>query len=114
MAGYLTGQVRPEQPFTETGVRKLLQRARAQFAEALLDDVAHSLGHPAPDALEQELIDLDLLPYCRDALSRKEQGLEPGAQSYPLENESTACRRRSEPPLDLHLKLAIETAVGAG
>jgi len=73
MAAYLTGQVRPEQPFTETGVRKMLQRARAQFAEALLDDVAHSLGYPAPDALEQELIDLDLLPFCRDALARRKE-----------------------------------------
>jgi hypothetical protein len=73
MAAYLTGQVRPEQPFTETGVRKILQRARAQFAEALLDDVAHSLGYPAPDALEEELIDLDLLLFCRDALSRRKE-----------------------------------------
>jgi RNA polymerase sigma-70 factor (ECF subfamily) len=71
MAAYLTGQVHPDQPFTEAAVRKMLQRARAQFAETLLDDVAYSLGHPAPDVLEQELIDLDLLPYCRGALSRR-------------------------------------------
>jgi RNA polymerase sigma-70 factor (ECF subfamily) len=71
MAAYVTSQVRPEEPITETGVRKMLQRARAQFAEALLDDVAHSLGHPASDVLEQELIDLDLLPYCRDAIARR-------------------------------------------
>ena len=71
LAAYLTGQVRPEKPFTETGVRKMLQRARTQFAKALLDDVAHSLGYPEPEVLEQELIDLELLPYCRDALSRR-------------------------------------------
>jgi RNA polymerase sigma factor (sigma-70 family) len=73
MAAHLTCQARSEQPFTETGVRKMLQRARAQFAEALLDDVAHSLGYPLPEALEQELIDLDLLPYCREALSRRKE-----------------------------------------
>ena len=74
MAERLTGQL-PAHPFTEAGVRKALQRARAQFADLLLDDVAHSLGEHSPDQLEEELIALDLLPYCRSALKRRrEQG----------------------------------------
>ena len=71
MAAALNEQLRPEHPLNETSVRKTLQRARAQFADALLDDVAASLGEHAPDQLEQELIDLDLLRYCRSALDRR-------------------------------------------
>jgi RNA polymerase sigma factor (sigma-70 family) len=70
MASRLTERIRPECPFTETGVRKTLQRARAQFADTLLDEVARSLDSPTREGLEQELIDLDLLPYCRSALER--------------------------------------------
>jgi len=71
MAARLTEQLRPEQPFTETSIRKTLQRARAQFADLLLEDVARSLGGPTDEELEQELIDLGLLPYCRSALARR-------------------------------------------
>lgn len=71
MAAALSGQLRPGQPFTEAGLRKTLQRARAQFADVLLDDVTHSLGEHAPGQLEEELIELDLLPYCRSALGRR-------------------------------------------
>jgi RNA polymerase sigma factor (sigma-70 family) len=71
MAQRLSEQLRPAHPFTEAGVRKTLQRARAHFADFLLDDVAHSLGEHTPDQLEEELIELDLLPYCRSALGRR-------------------------------------------
>jgi RNA polymerase sigma-70 factor (ECF subfamily) len=71
MAARLSAQLRPQSPFTETGLRKTLQRARACFADALLEEVAHSLDQPTYDALEQELIELDLLPYCRSALRRR-------------------------------------------
>lgn len=71
MAARLTEQLHPERPFTETSVRKALQRARATFADLLLEDVAHSLGDPTGEELEQELIDLELLPYCRSALARR-------------------------------------------
>jgi RNA polymerase sigma factor (sigma-70 family) len=74
MAARLSEQLRPAAPFTETGIRKTLQRARAQFADSLLEEVARSLDHPTHDALEQELIDLDLLPYCRSALRRRRPG----------------------------------------
>jgi RNA polymerase sigma-70 factor (ECF subfamily) len=54
--------------FTAAGVRKILQRARAQFAQFLLEDVAHSLESATAAQLEQELRQLGLLAYCRPAL----------------------------------------------
>lgn len=69
-AARLTEQLRPQRPFTETGIRKTLERARARFAELLLEEVIRSLNDPSCDQLEQELIDVGLLPYCRSALER--------------------------------------------
>ena len=71
MAARLTEQLGPPVPFTETGIRKTLQRARAQFADALIEEVVQSLTQPTRDELEQELIDLGLLSYCRSALQRR-------------------------------------------
>jgi RNA polymerase sigma factor (sigma-70 family) len=71
MAARLTEQLHPPCPFTDTGIRKTLQRARAQFADALIEEVAQSLERPTCDELEQELIDLGLLPYCRSALEQQ-------------------------------------------
>jgi RNA polymerase sigma-70 factor (ECF subfamily) len=59
-------------PVTENALRKLLHRARKLFADLLVDEVARSLGTSAPEPLEQELIDLDLLDYCRSALERRQ------------------------------------------
>jgi RNA polymerase sigma-70 factor (ECF subfamily) len=59
-------------PFTEAGIRQILRRARVRFADLLLDEVAHSLESGAPDRLEQELIDLNLLVYCQAALARRQ------------------------------------------
>ena len=58
-------------PVSEAGVRQTLHRAREKFADLLLEEVARSLQTNDPDRLEQELIDLELLPYCRPALSRR-------------------------------------------
>jgi RNA polymerase sigma-70 factor (ECF subfamily) len=55
-------------PFTEEGVRQVLHRARKKFAELLVAEVARSLQGSEADELEQELIALDLLGYCRAAL----------------------------------------------
>jgi len=79
MAARLTEQLRPETPLTETGIRKTLQRARAHFAEALIAEVARSLGDPTDDDLEDELIAIGLLAYCRSALHqrRNERSLGP-------------------------------------
>jgi RNA polymerase sigma-70 factor (ECF subfamily) len=51
-------------------VRKWLHAARERFAELLLAEVAASLREANPDAVEQELIDLNLFEYCRAALER--------------------------------------------
>ncbi len=41
-----------------------------KFADFLLQEVARSLQTSERDRLEQELIDLELLAYCRPALER--------------------------------------------
>jgi RNA polymerase sigma factor (sigma-70 family) len=71
MADRLTQQLKPERPFTDTGIRKVLQRAKSRFADLLLDEIAESLDHPTLDEVEQELIAIELLPYCRSALQRR-------------------------------------------
>jgi hypothetical protein len=57
--------------YTASGVRQVLHRAREQFADRLLDEVARSLMSEDRDTLVEELIDLDLLTYCREALKRR-------------------------------------------
>jgi RNA polymerase sigma-70 factor (ECF subfamily) len=68
IAQRLSGQL--NKPLTDVGVRQTLHRAREKFADLLLEEVARSLETRAVDRLEQELIDLDLLAYCRTALGR--------------------------------------------
>jgi RNA polymerase sigma-70 factor (ECF subfamily) len=51
-------------------VRKWLQKGRERFSDLLLEAVADSLGDSKAEAIEQELIDLSLLEYCRPALDR--------------------------------------------
>jgi RNA polymerase sigma-70 factor (ECF subfamily) len=55
---------------TAVGVRQALHRAREKFAAFLLNEVAHSLENPTAEHMEQELLDLGLLTYCRHALER--------------------------------------------
>jgi RNA polymerase sigma-70 factor (ECF subfamily) len=52
-------------------VRVLLHRAREAFAELLLDEVTESLAEGSLAEAEDELIELDLLEYCRPALDRR-------------------------------------------
>lgn len=54
-------------PLSATAVRQMLHRARDCFASLLLDEVRQSLADPSPDLVEEELIDLGLLEYCRAA-----------------------------------------------
>jgi RNA polymerase sigma-70 factor (ECF subfamily) len=61
---------RLDKPLTDAGVRQTLHRAREKFAELLVDEVRLSLQTQDPHRVEQELIDLDLLPYCRSAFER--------------------------------------------
>jgi RNA polymerase sigma-70 factor (ECF subfamily) len=69
MAQRLTEQM--GRPLTAAGVRQGLHRAREKFADLLLDEVAQSLDSPTIDNIEQELIELELLDYCRPALKRR-------------------------------------------
>jgi RNA polymerase sigma-70 factor (ECF subfamily) len=52
-------------------VRKNVQRAQAKFADLLLDLVTASLDRFTPEALREELRQLDLLKYCQAALARR-------------------------------------------
>jgi RNA polymerase sigma-70 factor (ECF subfamily) len=49
-------------------VRKTLQRAQRKYARLLVEEVKASLPAPTPEAVRQELLDLDLLKFCRSAL----------------------------------------------
>jgi RNA polymerase sigma-70 factor (ECF subfamily) len=71
LAGLLTEQLRPADPFTDTGLRKILQRARDLLTDLLVEEVARSLRTTSLDEVEQELIDLGFLSYCRKALERR-------------------------------------------
>jgi RNA polymerase sigma-70 factor (ECF subfamily) len=58
-------------PFSEGNFRTTLHRARQRFADLLLEEVARSLETDNTEHLEQELIELGLLDYCRSALERR-------------------------------------------
>jgi RNA polymerase sigma-70 factor (ECF subfamily) len=58
-------------PINAGAVRVLLHRAREDFGDLLLAEVADSLTDSSLDATEQELIELNLLEYCRPALERR-------------------------------------------
>lgn len=56
--------------FTAGNVRVVIHRARQMFADQLVIEVADSLESAAPEEIEQELGELNLLAYCKSALSR--------------------------------------------
>jgi RNA polymerase sigma-70 factor (ECF subfamily) len=53
---------------TAANVRVMVHRARDKFAALLLKEIADSLEDASVDLLEQELIELRLHDYCRNAL----------------------------------------------
>ena len=57
--------------YTAAGVRQVLHRSREIFAEKLLAEVSRSILSDDPDSLADELAELDLLTYCRQALKRR-------------------------------------------
>jgi RNA polymerase sigma-70 factor (ECF subfamily) len=57
-------------PLTSGAVRMALFRARRRFAELLVDEVRNTLDRPTPEQIQEELLDLELLHYCREALDR--------------------------------------------
>ena len=69
LAGRLAA--RTGKPVTEAGLRQTLHRARERFADLLLEEVTRSLETDDPAEVEQELIDLGLLDYCKSALRRR-------------------------------------------
>lgn len=48
--------------------RQQLHRARQHFAKLIVDEVRQTLQLPTAESIEQELADLQLLPYVRDCL----------------------------------------------
>ena len=58
--------------------RVLVHRSRDMFADVLLETVQHSLVNNTDDELEQELVSLDLLNYCKPAIERRRQILKSG------------------------------------
>ena len=50
--------------------RVMLHRARDRFGELLLAEVAETLDSATPEALEEELIDLNLFHYCKHLLQK--------------------------------------------
>jgi RNA polymerase sigma-70 factor (ECF subfamily) len=57
-------------PISPEWVRKWLLRGREKFSDLLLREVAESLEKPTADSLGEELADLGLLEYCKEALKR--------------------------------------------
>lgn len=49
-------------------LRQQLHRARTLFAELLLQEVRDGMDDPRPECVEQEIVDLGLLPYVREFL----------------------------------------------
>ena len=56
---------------SSANARVLVHRARERFAELLIDAVQESLSDDSREELEDELIALDLLNYCRPALDKR-------------------------------------------
>jgi RNA polymerase sigma-70 factor (ECF subfamily) len=57
--------------FSPEPLRQTLHRAREAFADLLLDEVNLSLSNAGLERLEEELIELQLMDYCRLALERR-------------------------------------------
>jgi RNA polymerase sigma-70 factor (ECF subfamily) len=68
LARQFSGELKPSTPLSAALVRKTLQLAREKFADLLVAEVARSLGDHTVERLEQELIELGLIGYCREAL----------------------------------------------
>ena len=68
MAELLAGRL--GRPVTAVWTRQMLFRAREVFVDLVIAEVAHTVERPIRERVEQELIDLDLLEYCRSGLNR--------------------------------------------
>jgi DNA-directed RNA polymerase specialized sigma24 family protein len=61
---------RSNKPISAGNLRVVIHRARRLFAEQLVREVSDSLETRSLDETERELIDLNLLDYCRSTLDR--------------------------------------------
>lgn len=61
---------RTGKPVSADWVRQTLHRARDRFADLLIQQVAQTLQEPSREKIEEELVELSLLSYCRPALDR--------------------------------------------
>ena len=57
-------------PVSAASLRVMVHRARGEFARLLLEEVAQTLDAPTRTTMEEELIELGLLEYCRPAMER--------------------------------------------
>jgi RNA polymerase sigma-70 factor (ECF subfamily) len=71
MAEHLSRQF--NRPLNTEATRQLVHRAREKFADTLLDQVTLALEVPTIEQVEQEILDLGLLPYCQAALERRKK-----------------------------------------
>ncbi len=62
-------------PMRADAVRQKLHRAREQFADVLLAEIARGLDPPTPERIEEELVDLGLIELVRDFLPEEWKGL---------------------------------------
>lgn len=67
----LAARVRAKPPLSPAAFRKQLSRARAAFAQALVEEVERTLEKPTPAAVLEELADVGLLEYVRPYLASK-------------------------------------------
>ncbi len=51
-----------------SAVRKQISRARRKFAQLVVEEVKLTLQGPTPDEVEEELVEVGLMPYLRDYL----------------------------------------------
>ena len=70
MAEMLTARLGRD--ISAANLRQLLHRARERFAELLLDDVRQSLEDAPLERVAEELAELNLLKYCKDALAKRQ------------------------------------------
>jgi RNA polymerase sigma-70 factor (ECF subfamily) len=70
LAARLTARLRPAEPLTDAGVRKLLQRGRDLFADRVVEEVARSVPTRDPDRVARELIDLGFYWFCKKTIAR--------------------------------------------
>ena len=71
ITAHLNAALGPKEPWSEVAARKLLQRARGEFADLLVREVKDSMECHTPEELEAELIELELHSYCRARDIRK-------------------------------------------